>query len=259
MSLLALLQPDARGLARVREALRARHELVTCPDWPALVETVRQRPVAGCVIDLYHHSKPVSPADLRILFELRPSIAVLVYSEFSGREMDLYELGRQHVHEIIMADTEDSVRQIREATLRALTGALAGRVAAALEGHVTGLELDALLWAAEHALSRPRAADLTRALRVSRWQLARRLRRSSALTARQILVWGRLLQGVRLLSEPTVTVEGVAFRLGYSSSAAFRRALQAKVGMTPTEVVERGGVECVLRSFLERLEAARSR
>jgi AraC-like DNA-binding protein len=44
----------------------------------------------------------------------------------------------------------------------------------------------------------------------------------------------------------------VARQLDYSSGAAFRRALRRYVGLTPTEVVERGGISVMLSRFLDR-------
>ncbi|MEE8147896.1 MAG: AraC family transcriptional regulator [Longimicrobiales bacterium] len=251
MALLALLQPDARGLARVREALRAHHELVECSSWRALVEAVRDRPIQVCIIDLYHPTSPVSTDDLGTLVDSRPDVAVLVYSDFSERPTELYRLGQAHVDAVIMAGFDDNTRQIQEATTKALSAAVATRVARSLEGRVLGLELEALLWSAENALSRPRVADLAVALGVSPWQLARGLRGTGVSSARQVLLWGRLFQGGRLLGEPQATVEKVAFRLGYSSDAAFRRALRDNVGYAPTDVIRRGGLECVLEGFLD--------
>jgi AraC-like DNA-binding protein len=52
------------------------------------------------------------------------------------------------------------------------------------------------------------------------------------------------------LSEPGRTGESVSRQLEYSSGAAFRRALKHYTGATPTETVERGGLDFVLSCFL---------
>lgn len=251
MAFLALLQPDARGLARVREALRSQHELVTCSSWADLLSAVNDHPIQGCIIDAYSPSISISDEDLRELADSKPGVAILVYSDFARREFELFRLGRQGVDAIIMADFEDSTWQIQQATARALSGAVATHLESRLANTIAGAELEALLWAVEHALSQPRVEDLARAMGLSRWRLARALSDSGLSSAREVLLWGRLFQAGRLLPEPKTTVEDVAFRLGYSSHSAFRRALRSRVGLAPTEVIKKGGLACVLDAFLK--------
>lgn len=251
MALLALLQPDARGLARVREALRSQHELLACSTWADLLGVVSDHPIQGCIIDVYSPSSSISDEDLRELAGIKAGIAILVYSDFARREFELFRLGQQQVDAIIMADFEDSTWQIQQATARALSAAVATHLESRLANTISGVELEALLWAAEHALSRPGVEDLARAMGLSPWRLARALPNSGLSSAREILLWGRLFQAGRLLPEPKTTVEDVAYRLGYSSDSALRRALRSRVGLAPTEVIKKGGLACVLDAFLK--------
>ncbi len=251
MALLALLQPDARGLARVREALRSQHELLACSTWADLLRAVSDHPVQGCIIDAYSPSISISDEDLRELACIKAGVAILVYSDFARREFELFRLGQQQVDAIIMADFEDSPWQIQQATARALSAAVATHLESRLANTISGVELEALLWAAEHALSQPRVEDLARAMGLSAWRLARALPDSGLSSAREILLWGRLFQAGRLLPEPKTTVEDVAYRLGYSSHSAFRRALRSRVGLAPKEVIRKGGLACVLDAFLK--------
>ncbi len=251
MAFLALLQPDARGLARVREALRSQHELVTCSSWADLLSAVNDHPIQGCIIDAYSPSISISDEDLLELAGSKPGVAILVYSDFARREFELFRLGQQRVDAIIMADFEDSAWQIQQATARALSAAVATHLESRLANTMAGAELEALLWAVEHALSQPRVKDLARAMGLSQWRLARALSDSGLSSAREVLLWGRLFQAGRLLPEPKTTVEDVAFRLGYSSHSAFRRALRSRVGLAPTEVIKKGGLACVLDAFLK--------
>ncbi|GMR11853.1 MAG: hypothetical protein BMS9Abin29_0038 [Gemmatimonadota bacterium] len=251
MALLALLQPDARGLARVREALRSQHELLACSSWAELLAAVNDRPVQGCIIDAYSPSNFVSNDDLHELSGIRQGVAILIYSDFARRELELFRLGQQRVDAIIMADFEDGPWQIQQATARALSAAVATHIESRLADTLTRVELEALLWAAEHALSQPHVEDLARAMGLSQWRLARALPSSGLSTAREVLLWGRLFQAARLLPEPRATVEDVAYRLGYSSDSALRRALRSRVGLAPTEVIKKGGLTCVLDAFLK--------
>lgn len=251
MALLALLQPDARGLARVREALRSHHELLACATWEDLLGAVADLPIQGCIIDAYSPSSAISDENLRELAGIKQGVAILVYSDFARREIELFRLGQQQVDAIIMADFEDNTWQIQQATARALSAAVATHLGSRLSNTISGIQLEALLWATEHALVQPRVEDLARAMGLSPWRLARALPNSGLSSAREVLLWGRLFQAGRLLTEPRTTVEDVAFRLGYSSDSALRRALRSRVGLAPTEVIERGGLACVLDAFLK--------
>ena len=251
MALLALLQPDARGLARVREALRSQHELLACSTWADLLGAVRDHPVQGCIIDAYSPSISVSGDDLRELAGIKAGVAILVYSDFARREFELFRLGQQQVDAIIIADFEDSTWEIQQATALALSAAVATHLESRLANTISGVELEALLWAAEYALSQPRVEDLARAMGLSPWRLSRALPDSGLSSAREVLLWGRLFQAGRLLPEPKTTVEDVAYRLGYSSQSALRRALRSRVGLAPTEVIKKGGLACVLDAFLK--------
>ena len=141
MALLALLQPDARGLARVREALRSQHELLACSTWADLLGTVSDHPIQGCIIDAYSPSSSISNEDLRKLAGIKEGVAILVYSDFARRESELFRLGQQQVHAIIMADFEDSTWQIQQATARALSAAVATHLESRLANTIAGVEL----------------------------------------------------------------------------------------------------------------------
>ncbi len=75
-----------------------------------------------------------------------------------------------------------------------------------------------------------------------------------------LLTWARLLHAGRWIEEPGRTGQSVSRQLEYSSGAAFRRALKAYTGASPTQVAERGGLEFVLGRFVERcgLQAGRA-
>lgn len=74
------------------------------------------------------------------------------------------------------------------------------------------------------------------ALRVSlsRSRLEHLLRQETGQTFRQYVRELRLAEGKRLLLKSTLQVKEVAFRVGYSSSAAFVRAFRRGCGLTPS-------------------------
>jgi AraC-like DNA-binding protein len=76
-------------------------------------------------------------------------------------------------------------------------------------------------------------------------------------TPGRMLLWLRVLFGLRWLLEGGRSVESVAAQLGYSSGAAFRRAIKATVGGRPTplrnaaafdQAIERFAGECHART-----------
>jgi AraC-like DNA-binding protein len=66
-----------------------------------------------------------------------------------------------------------------------------------------------------------------------------------------LLIWAKLLDAGRWLTDPGLSAENVSRQLEYSSGAAFRRALRTYLRVTPTQVKEEGGLRLVLRRFLD--------
>lgn len=250
MATLALLQLDPRARAHLTEALRDDYDLRTYGTWARLWNAALTSPMAGCIIDVYSSPDPIPPSRLGLLRQKRPDLAIVVYSDFAGRETDLFELGRKQVNAVIMAGVEDSAPNIRRTVERSLASAAGGVVSAALEGLLPSLGVEGLRWSVEHALDHPGVEDLAGSLSMSHGRLARELRRLELPPPRRLLLWGRLLQGARLLKANDSTVEEVAHRLGYSSNSAFRRAVHRHVGCPPTAMSRRGGMSCVLEAFI---------
>lgn len=259
MALLVILQPDPVAEARVRAALHGEHEIVTCQRWTRLWDVVHREPVDGCVVDLYAPSEPVPLREVHRLRRRQPPLAIVVYTDFSGREMDLFELGTLEIDGVIQVGAEDSPTAIRETVRCALGAAVALRVTRALSGRMPPLGLGCLRWAVENAESGPSVPDLAEAFSVSRRALARELREGDLPSPRRFLLWGRLFRAAQMLGDTDRTVEEVAYRLGYSSGAALGRAFRRQTGHPPTEVLNRGGVACVLEGFLERRRESSAR
>lgn len=252
MALLALLQPDRRAAARLEAALGDEHRLLHHSTWKGFWNGVSRTPVEGCVLDIYHPRRPISLVQLQGLRRRHPHLAIVIYSDFSGREMDLFHLGRLSVDGVILAGRGDDHRQMREAVRIALSASVAGRVADVLQGRIPSVGLLVLQWAIEHAQGHPGVAELAAGLCVSRSSLTRELRVLGLPPPRRLLLWGRLLQAARLMEREGSTVEAVAHRLGYSTASGLRRALVRHVGCPPGELGTRGGLSLVLRAFLRR-------
>jgi AraC-like DNA-binding protein len=252
MAVLAVFQPDPLSLARITRALSDQHEVVTFPDWAALRDGLERLPADGCLLDPYHTSHPVGLTEIRHLRERHGSLAIIVYADFGGHEMDLFTLGRFQIDGVVPAGGYESVRQIQETVADALVSSVAQRVLSSLERRLSRFPLDCLRWAIENSHRAPGVPQIAEAFARSPGSFARRLRREGAPTAGRLLLWGRLFRAAHMLGERGATVERVAYAVGYSSGAALARALRRETGHPPGEVLRRGGIGCVLDGFMNR-------
>lgn len=265
----AFLPSSPRAAARLRAALADDHTLLRIPDWPGLLATLREQEVSACIVDVDYPHRRIGVGELEMIRREHPGIALVVYGVFRESSLELFHLGRLGIDELILADKDDHPRKIRSTVSRALARALAFRVEDRLDGQLSEIGLRCLRWAIEHAHEAPLVPDLADALRTTRRTLSRSLRRGGMPPPGRFLLWGRLFRAAQLLEDPEVTVEGAAYRMGYSSAAALRRALVRETGLPPTGVSDRGGVLWVLDSFIrsslqrrssrERLRWGRSR
>lgn len=251
MSLIALFMPDAHLRARLHDAMGDEHELVPCESWPALWETATRRSLEGSVVDPYNVFDPVALPELLHFRRRFPALALIVYGDFTGRELDLYHLGRMGVDGIILPGRDESPRDLKNRVEVALSSSLAKRVADALDGILPDVGVRCIRWAIQNADENPQVSDLASAIRISPRALSRELRALGLPAPRHMLLWGRLVQAARMLDETNATVEDVAFRLGYATGASLARALREHAGVSPTELLgPEGGVDRILGAFV---------
>jgi AraC-like DNA-binding protein len=254
-----VLQPDSRAAARLNAALADQHVLVDCRCVRSFWETVMAGPVDGCVVDIYHPTHALSLAELQRLRRHQPPLAIVVYSDFADRELDLFELGRLKIDGVIVTGATDQAAATRTAVAGALAAAAAMGVTAALQGQLHPFGVDCLRWAIEHAEGGPTVEQMAEALALTPTALARELAERRLPTPSRLLLWGRLFRAARLLDNPDGSVERTAFRLGYSTASALGRAFRRETGFTPTELRSRGALACALDGFLRREVRSRSR
>ena len=208
--------PDAAASARFGSALDDRDRVIHASAWRDLLRLVMRRPVDVCVLDPYDPFRPISYSQLQRFRRKHPDLAIVIYSDFLGRESDLFDLGRLHIDGVFQATGRERRAAIREAVDRALARAVAARVTRALDGRLPSLALDCLGWAVENAEDSPRVIHLAGATGNSPKALGRQLREEDLPSPRQLLVWGRVLQATRILESAGMTVDDAAFRVGYS-------------------------------------------
>ena len=249
MRTLAVLHHDATGRARVRQAFGDGWDVRFVEDREALWALLDARRVDACLVDIHDPFRPVPMRELVRLRRRRPPVAIVVYSDFSGRSRNLFDLGRHEIDGVVLAGDDDSPHALRETVRRAMGAAVAHRVAWTLAGHVPPLALAALRWAVENAHDSPGVEALAAAVGRSERGLARELRRHGLPTPRRLLLWGRLFRAAHLLETGERSVESVAYAVGYASGTSLARAFRRGTGRPPGEVAERGGVAWVLEAF----------
>lgn len=250
MAVLACLHGDPRASARVVAALGDEHLLLACPGWERLWEVLATHRVDGCILDLQDPDPEAALLRLQRLRLSHHALAIVVHSDFAGRELDLFHLGRLGIDGVLLAGADDDAGTIRRVTEQALAGALAGWAATRLEGRIDPVGITALRWAVEHAREVPAVRDLAAGLGLSVELLNVRLRSGNLPSASRILIWGRLLRAAGLMSGSGTTLESVAWKLGYANAAALRRTLRRHAELRPSDLTLSNAVESVLAAFL---------
>jgi AraC-like DNA-binding protein len=179
-------------------------------------------------------------------------MALVVASDFSGREMELYHLGRLGIDGVIRTEAGLSGRDVLTVVDRALSAAVASRVLSAVGDDLPPLIQETIRWAIEHAETRPQVSELAAAVAMSSRVLRRELRAFDQMRPRDLLLWGRLIRASYLLERPSETVESVAFRLGYATGGALGKALKHHFGCSPTDLIGRGGLAWAMKALHQR-------
>ncbi|MHB1861918.1 MAG: AraC family transcriptional regulator [Gemmatimonadaceae bacterium] len=255
MGVIATLLPHAGHLQRLRVAIRDRHDLVPCATWDALAEACEMQPVRIAVVDLYATGE-ANFERIRQLKQRWPGLSLLTYSTITlERIHDVFDAGRLGMDALIVADHDDSPRQILSRVERAETRSLGGEVRLAL-GEVDVSVRDAVLLVITRAHERLSPEGLARFLALPRRTMSHRLAAAGYPPPRRLLTWGRLIVAARMLEDPHRTADRVAASLGFPSGSAFRNVCQRYLHSTPGDIRRRGGAAFVLRAMLRQVRQA---
>lgn len=252
MAEILLLQSDQRTCAILRESLEARYRSRRISHLQEIDRLIPAAGPRGCILDIFDPAEPVNLFALRQLRRRHRSIALVVASDFTNREMDLYHLGRSGVDGIIRLEEGHRGRKILQAVDNALSTALARVAVQRVRPRLPTLGQEALRWAIERAPQKPQVQDLAAALGLSLSALQRELRVGNLPPPRTFLLWGRLIQASHLMERSDETVENVAFRLGYATGGTLRRAMKRLLGCSPTTLLLQGGLEWTLEVLRQR-------
>lgn len=224
------------------------NQVLWARSWQGLGRLVRQRAVTAAVADL--HAEPRKDGVLRVFrfHERFPLTPVVVWGELEGRE--LYRLGKAGAADVILSRDAEDPELVEQTVAPILSSGLSASLDAELEGRVGEEGRRVVRYAADRIPEQIQVPDLARAYGMSVSTLERRCERWGLPTPGRLLLWLRVLWGLRWLLEPGRSVESVAGQLGYSSGAAFRRALKATVGSRPSPLRNAAGLERALAGLV---------
>lgn len=115
-----------------------------------------------------------------------------------------------------------------------------------------------ILAAAAGAVAEGRQGEeLARTLQISPRTLSRWCRRAALPPPKQLLGWMRVLLAAELLDDSGRTVSEVAAACGYAADSSLRHALRGFLGMSPSELRDRGAFSTAANAFVSALAEAR--
>ena len=247
MALIAALLPIEEQRKALGEAARG-HDVAWAKDWRDLLRLVKARPAVAAVADL--HAERGKDGVLRIYrFSQRfPLTPILVWGDLDGR--DLFRLGKAGATDVVPGVDSANRLLVEEMVVDALADQLADRLDLALRSRVRREGRSLVRSATARIADGIQVPDLATAHDVSVSTLERRCEQWGLMTPGRLLLWLRILYGLQWLLEPGRSVESVAGQLGYSSGAAFRRAIKATVGGRPTPLRNAPAFEAALETFV---------
>lgn len=248
MALIAALLPNPAD----RDALGAAasgHRMTWANDWRDLTRVVKREPAAAVVADL--NAERGKDGVLRVYrFAKRyPHTPILVWGDLDGR--DLFRLGKAGATDVVPLSDTLNAGLLMELIGDATRDHLSARLDAGLADRI-GVEGRGLVArAARGIVDGIQVPDLAEAHDLSVSTLERRCQHWGLTTPGRILLWLRIIYGLDWLLEPGRSVESVAGQLGYSSGAAFRRAIKVTVGGKPTPLRNPAGLSAAIAGFIE--------
>lgn len=239
MTFIAALLTYSADQRALRQAA-AGHEIVTADSWRGLARTIRHHPIAAAVADPHAEARKDGALRIYRLRESFPHTPIIAWGELDGR--DLYRLGKAGATDVVFTHDTTNTPQVAEIIDRALALSMPKIIEPGLRENLEEEALEIILFAAAKIPHQFQVPDIAAAFETSVSTLERRCERCGIPTPGRLLLWLRVLHGLYWLAEPGRSLESVADQLGYSSGAAFRRAVQATNG-------GRGGPPRTYRSF----------
>ena len=255
MGIIATLLPQLLHVNRLRAALRDRHELRECADWPALVHVCDREPVRVAVLDFYWDQAP-NFEGVRQLKQRLPRLTLVAYvDDAADRGHDFFDAGRAGVDGLVIAGLDDAPRPLLALIEAAESKSLAGLVRRSLDG-IDPIVADAVLLAVTRAHERLSPQALTRLLAQPRRAVTMRLTAEGFPPPQRLITWGRLIVAAHMLEDRHRSADRVALTLDFPSGSAFRNSCQRYLHATPGQIRARGGAAYVVRAMMRQVQAS---
>ncbi len=254
MGVIATFLPTAAHLLRVRTAIRDRHEIIACEDWPSLIHACERQAARVALVDLFAGGT-TNLAAIRQMKRRIPRLTLIAYVDVvASRAHDLFDAGRLGMDALVIADKDDAPRTLLATIEQAESRSLGSLVRLALDG-IDPTARDALLMSVTRAHQRLSPEGLARLLSLPKRTVSQRLARAGFPSPQRLLSWGRLIVAAHLLEDRQRSAGQVATALDFPSASAFRNLCQRYLGATPTEIRERGGAGYALETVLLEIGA----
>jgi AraC-like DNA-binding protein len=252
MGVIATLLPQRLHVQRLRTAIRDRHELRECADWPSLTRACDREPVRVAVVDLYAEGAP-NFEGVRALKQRLPRLTLVAYVAMTAeRGHDLFDAGRAGIDGLVLAGQDDGPRPLLAIVEQAEARSLAGLIRRSLDG-VEPMVVDAVLLAVTRAHERLGPSGLATLLAMPRRAATQRLAANGFPPPQRLLTWGRLIVAAHMLEDRHRSADRVATMLDFPSGSAFRNSCQRYLRATPGQIRVRGGAAYVLRALLRQV------
>jgi len=238
------------------------YDLRTAGDWDSLITAARSAPASALLVvdpylDVPGRAQP-SPQLTRLLDEL-PSLAVTAAMHVEpGRSDDLRRMGSLGVVQVIDLEEESGLEGVEQRLSAARGRPLRALMDRALPESTSGAARAILAAATSVVAHGGQGQDLADALDVTLRTVSRWCRRAALPPPKRLLAWMRILLAAELLDDPGRRITEVAAACGYAADSSLRHTLRTFIGMTPTELRQRGAFEVCSRLFVEALAEARS-
>ena len=256
MGVIATLLPTTAHLQRLRAAIRDRHRVVACDGWTALATLCGEKPVRVAVVDFFSGGRPRLDAVRRLKYR-HPRLTVIGYVTMTAdRAHDVFEAGRSGVDALVIADRDDSTRNLLTIVGQAETRSLGAAVRRSLDAIDPSVR-EAVLLAVTRAHERISPEQLAELLALPRRTLAKRLHATGFPPPQRLITWGRIIVAAHMLEDAHRSANGVAAALDFPSGSAFRNTCQRYLHATPEKIRSRGGAAYALRALLRVVRDAR--
>lgn len=246
MALIAALLPNAADRDAFGAAASS-HRTVWADDWRDLTAVVKRDPAVAALADL--HAEPGKDGALRVLrFSRRyPRTPLVVWGDLDGR--DLFRVGKAGAFDVVLAPETRNPEIIAERLGEATFDTIAERIDVIMRDHMSDEGRTLIRSAASRMADGIQVPDLAAINDFSISTLERRCQEWGLTTPGRVLLWLRIIYGLNWLQEPGRSVESVAAQIGYSSGAAFRRALKVTLGPGSRSMRKPESLETALVGF----------